>query len=215
MVRILIADDHGLFRQGLRTFLQDSVAGAEIVEADGLDSALEALGRDKPFDLVVTDLRMPGMDGPQSLSAFREAFPAVKLVVMSALEDRATVLASLGAGAHGYVPKSARPDVIADAIAAVMAGRIWVPSTLATWTPQAGSSAAISTAATGGPDGPRLTPRQRDVLKVLLRGASTKEIARELALGEGTVKVHLAGLYRALGARNRTEATAIGARLNF
>ena len=215
MVRILIADDHGLFRQGLRTFLQDSVAGAEVVEAEGLDSALEALGRDQPFDLVVTDLRMPGMDGPQSLSAFREAFPAVKLVVMSGLEDRATVLASLGAGAHGYVPKSARPEIIADAIATVMAGRIWVPSALATWTPQAGPSAAVSTAATGSADGPHLTPRQRDVLKVLLRGASTKEIARELELGEGTVKVHLAGLYRALGARNRTEATAIGARLNF
>ena len=215
MVRILIADDHGLFRQGLRTFLQDSVAGAEIVEADGLDSALDALGRDKSFDLVVTDLRMPGMDGPQSLSAFREAFPAVKLVVMSGLEDRATVLASLGAGAHGYVPKSARPEIIADAIATVMSGRIWVPSALATWAPQADPQAAPPPAAASSADSPRLTPRQRDVLKLLLRGASTKEIARELELGEGTVKVHLAGLYRALGARNRTEATAIGARLSF
>jgi DNA-binding NarL/FixJ family response regulator len=215
MVRILIADDHGLFRQGLRTFLQDSVAGADIVEAEGLDSALEALGRDQPFDLVVTDLRMPGMDGPQSLTAFREAFPAVKLLVMSGLEDRSTVLASLGAGAHGYVPKSARPEVIADAITTVMAGRIWVPSALASWTPQAEPAPATASATSNGSNGPRLTPRQRDVLKLLLRGASTKEIARELALGEGTVKVHLAGLYRALGARNRTEATAIGARLSF
>jgi DNA-binding NarL/FixJ family response regulator len=215
MVRILIADDHGLFRQGLRTFLQDSIAGAEIVEAEGLDSALEALGRDKPFDLIVTDLRMPGMDGPQSLSAFREAFPAVKLVVMSALEDRASVLASLGAGAHGYVPKSARPEAIADAIATVMAGSIWVPSTLAKWTPPAEPSAAVSPPATSVPGSRRLTPRQRDVLKLLLLGASTKEIARELVLGEGTVKVHLVGLYRALNARNRAEATAIAARLNF
>jgi len=215
MVRILIADDHGLFRQGLRAFLQDSVAGAAVVEADSLDSALESLGCETPFDLVVTDLRMPGMDGPQSLSAFREAFPAVKLVVMSALEDRATVLASLGAGAHGYVPKSARPEVIADALAAVMAGRIWVPSTIASWTPPAEPSTVASPAPSSGPGGPRLTPRQSDVLKLLLRGASTKEIARELVLGEGTVKVHLAGLYRALNARNRAEATAIAARLNF
>jgi len=214
MVRILIADDHGLYRQGLRTFLQDSIPDVEIVEAEGLDSALEALGRGAPFDLVVTDLRMPGMDGPQSLSAFREAFPAVKLVVMSGLEDRATVLASLGAGAHGYVPKSAPPEVMSDAITTVMAGRIWVPATLASWTPQTEPPPAPPPSV-GGSDGPRLTPRQRDVLRLLLRGASTKEIARELDLGEGTVKVHLAGLYRALGARNRTEATAIGARLSF
>jgi DNA-binding NarL/FixJ family response regulator len=113
------------------------------------------------------------------------------------------------------VPKSARPEVIADAITTVMAGRIWVPSALASWTPQAEPASAAASATSNGSNGPRLTPRQRDVLKLLLRGASTKEIARELALGEGTVKVHLAGLYRALGARNRTEATAIGARLSF
>ena len=214
MARILIADDHALFRQGLRTFIQDNVDRAEVVEADSLESALEALA-DDGFQLMITDLGMPGMEGPHSLTAFREAFPAVKLLVMSALEDRATMLAALGAGAHGYVPKSAPPDAIVEALEAVMAGRIWMPPAIAAWGPAAPPRAEAPGAESGERTPPRLTPRQREVLQLLLRGASTKEIARSLSLGEGTVKVHLAGLYRALGARNRTEATAIAARLNL
>ena len=214
MARILIADDHALFRHGLRTFVQDNVDGAEVVEADSLESALEALGGDG-FELMITDLGMPGMEGPHSLTAFREAFPAVKLLVMSALEDRATMLAALGAGAHGYVPKSAPPDAIVEALEAVMAGRIWMPPAIAAWGAAAPPRPEGPAAESGERSPPRLTPRQREVLQLLLRGASTKEIARSLSLGEGTVKVHLAGLYRALGARNRTEATAIAARLNL
>ncbi|MBM3540176.1 MAG: response regulator transcription factor [Alphaproteobacteria bacterium] len=209
---VLLADDHALFRQGIRLLLADCLKGATLVEADGFDSALEALQKNGSATLIVMDLRMPGMAGANSLRALREAYPEAKLVVLSASEARADILEALGAGVHGYIPKTALPAEIGAAIKYVLDGGVYVPPLLSRAAddplPPAGEA---KPAPANGPalDLQRFTPRQRDVLRLLAAGKSNKEIARQLDLAEGTVKIHLAAVFRALNARNRTEAVVL------
>jgi DNA-binding NarL/FixJ family response regulator len=208
-ITILLADDHALFRQGIRHLISDSLKGAQVVEADGFDTALEALAQNGGAALIVMDLRMPGMAGGTSLRALREAYPDSKLVVLSASESRSDILDALGAGVHGYIPKTAQPDDIAAAIKYVLDGNVYVPPLLS----RGGDDPLLAPADRPAPapalDLTRFTPRQRDVLQLLAAGKSNKEIARELDLAEGTVKIHLAAVFRALNARNRTEAVVL------
>jgi DNA-binding NarL/FixJ family response regulator len=226
-MRILIADDHALVRQGLRQLLADEELGLpnpagdlSFLEVDGFDAALEALAT-KGADLLLIDLTMPGMAGASSLRALREAHPKTKIVVITGWEDRATMLDCLGAGVHGYVPKSFATDQIVKAIEVILAGGVYVPSEIANL--NVGETASYN--GVNGKDKPhpsmspvlpglaRFTKRQLDVLLLLGQGRSTKEIARTLVLSEGTVKVHLAAIYRGLNARNRTEAVALASKL--
>jgi DNA-binding NarL/FixJ family response regulator len=226
-MNILIADDHALVRQGLRQLLADDELGLpntasdlNFLEADGFDAALEVLAT-KGADLLLIDLSMPGMAGASSLRALREAHPATKIVVITGWEDRATMLDCLGAGVHGYVPKSFATDQIVKAIEVILSGGVYVPSEIANLN---AAEAASHNGSTGKdkPSAPlppvvpglaRFTKRQLDVLQLLGQGRSTKEIARALELSEGTVKVHLAAIYRGLNARNRTEAVALASKL--
>jgi DNA-binding NarL/FixJ family response regulator len=210
---ILLADDHALFRQGIRHLIADSIKGAQVVEADGFDSALEALATHGGAALMVLDLRMPGMAGASSLRAMRDAYPTAKLVVLSASESRHDILEALSAGVHGYITKTAQPEDIAAAFKYVLGGGVYVPPLLSqgaddsTLPPEPGAVHAPTI------DLARFTPRQRDVLRLLAAGKSNKEIARELDLAEGTVKIHLAAIFRALNARNRTEAVVLAGKL--
>ncbi len=214
-ITILLADDHALFRQGIRHLLADSLKGATVVEADGFDPALEALQKNGGAALIVMDLRMPGMAGGTSLRALREAYPMAKLVVLSASESRSDILDALGAGVHGYIPKTALPEDISSAIKYVLEGGVYVPPLLSR-SGTGGEDPLLhagevkpGAAAGAAMDLERFTPRQRDVLRLLAAGKSNKEIARELDLAEGTVKIHLAAVFRALNARNRTEAVVL------
>jgi DNA-binding NarL/FixJ family response regulator len=224
-MKILIADDHALVRQGLRQLLADDELGLpnasgdlSFLEADGFDAALEVLAT-KGADLLLIDLSMPGMAGANSLRALREAHPNTKIVVITGWEDRATMLDCLGAGVHGYVPKSFATDQIVKAIEVILGGGVYVPSEIANLN-------GTETVNGSGKDKPigsmptvaglaRFTKRQLDVLQLLGQGRSTKEIARVLELSEGTVKVHLAAIYRGLNARNRTEAVALASKLQL
>lgn len=214
-ITVLLADDHALFRQGIRHLLADSLKGANVIEADGFDSALEALQQSGGAALIVMDLRMPGMAGGNSLRALREAYPQAKLVVLSASESRGDILEALGAGVHGYIPKTALPEDIASAIQYILEGGVYVPPLLSRGGGEdpllhAGESKGAPAAASGPAlDLTRFTTRQRDVLRLLAAGKSNKEIARDLDLAEGTVKIHLAAVFRALNARNRTEAVVL------
>jgi DNA-binding NarL/FixJ family response regulator len=226
-MNILIADDHALVRRGLRQLLADEELGLPnapsdliFLEADRFDAALEVLAS-KGADLLLVDLLMPGMAGANSLRAVREAHPTTKIVVITGWEDRATMLDCLGAGVHGYVPKSLATDQIVKAIEVILAGGVYVPSEIANL--NGGDPATRN--GPNGKDKPSLPPivpglarftkRQLDVLQLLGQGRSTKEIARSLELSEGTVKVHLAAIYRGLNARNRTEAVALASKLQL
>ena len=215
-LRILIADDHTLLRQGLRQLLSDQNPEYMFAEADGFDAAIEALST-LGADLLLIDLNMPGMTGAESLRALREAYPATKVAVLTGSDDRATILDCLGAGVHGYIVKSSSVDEIQSAIGTILAGGVYVAPSVT----QLGEAPPLP------PEVPRLVPaevpagtprftaRQLDVLRLLAEGRSTKEIARTLELGPGTVKIHLAAIFRALNAHNRTEAVVLASKLNL
>ena len=218
--KVLIADDHAIVRQALRQLLADEQLGfgakapdLHFAEVESLDGTLEALAGDGA-DLLLIDLSMPGMSGPHSLRALREAYPATKIVVVSGREERAIMLDCLAAGVHGFVPKSLATEQIVAAIERILAGGVYVPAEI---TNLAESPPVAAPESRGSlppsPDVSRFTKRQRDVLQLLAQGRSTKEIARALALGEGTVKVHLAAIYRVLNARSRGEAVALASKL--
>eukprot|EP01037_Dinobryon_pediforme_P012530 gene12530-12619_t len=213
-MKLLVADDHALLRQGLLVSLGDAHPDWQFAEAAGLDQALEILSGNT-IDMAIIDLNMPGMEGGASLQALREGYPDVRIAVLTATEDRATILECLAAGAHGYILKSDAVEQLVFAIETVLRGQVYVPPALARVVQGAQRTNPLPAAATPVPE-PEIaqppariagfTPRQADVLKLLAEGRSTKDIARRLALGVGTVKVHLAGVYRVLGARNRMEA---------
>ncbi len=203
-ITALIADDHELFRSGMRQLLVDVLHAEEVREAESMDRALEILTNEGAGDLVLVDWRMPGMSGAESLAALRDGFPEAKVAVISAWEDRSDILAALGAGVHGYIPKSLSSTQIAAALQGILEGRIFVP-------PAMGKREGMGDGGGSGVsklDQDKLTLRQRDVLQELLKGQASKEIARTLDIAEGTVKIHLAAIYRALGVRTRAEAIA-------
>jgi DNA-binding NarL/FixJ family response regulator len=203
-IRVLIADDHELFRSGLKQLLVDVLRADEVREAETMDEALEILTAEGARDLVLVDWRMPGMSGAESLAALRDGFPEAKVAVVSAWEERADVLAAFGAGVHGYIPKSLPSAEIGAALRSILDGGIYAPPSLG----RREQSARPAAAQAGASGQEKLTTRQKEVLDELLKGQSSKEIARGLDIAEGTVKIHLAAIYRAIGVRTRAEAIA-------
>jgi DNA-binding NarL/FixJ family response regulator len=200
--RALIADDHELFRAGLKAFLEPALA-AVVTEASSLDQALDMIAADGPPDLLILDLKMPGVTGAEAFTALRDGFPDTKVVVMSASEDRNDILSALAGGVHGYIPKSLSAPQIERALKEVLAGRVFVPATLGERDSGPPPKSPAPPVLVHG-----LTSRQSDVLSELLKGRSSKEIARALSIAEGTVKIHLAAIYRTVGVRTRAEAIA-------
>ncbi|CAN7640324.1 response regulator transcription factor [Pararhizobium sp. LjRoot255] len=213
----LIADDDEFFRIALNAILKSKLGFTEVVEAGSLDEAIERLSDRDDVSLALFDLAMPGMESAVSLGAVRDVHPDLKVAVVSGSSRRADILTALTAGVHGYVPKGLGATELAAAIKAILNGAIYVPPSVAGRTPYSVETVATPVAK-GGADGANraiefLTPRQREVLLLLIEGFSNKEIARKLHLGEGTVKIHMAALFRSLRVRNRQEAAAAGARL--
>jgi DNA-binding NarL/FixJ family response regulator len=199
----LIADDHGLYRVGLRLLLEDRLGFDSVIETGGFDEALDRLADTPAIKLALFDLSMPGMGGPSSLAVVRANYPDLKVAIISGQEDRANVEASIAHGLQGFIPKSLSDDAIIAALKDILAGRTFLPSVTvakAATAPPAASAAPTASAVMEG-----LTPRQRDVLAGIVRGLANKEIARELDIAEGTVKIHLAALFSHFDVRNRTE----------
>jgi DNA-binding NarL/FixJ family response regulator len=204
-VKVLIADDHGLYRAGLGYLLKDRLGIEDVIETSTLDEALDLLAHQGGIKLALFDLSMPGMAGPESLGAVKATYPDVYVGVISASEDRAHVLKCVSTGLSGYIPKSLSDDDIAKALELMLGGYVFVPPFMI-----ASAPAQRPAAPEAGPAAPvskldALTPRQRDVLTYILQGRSNKEIARQLDIAEGTVKIHLAALFGHFSAHNRTE----------
>lgn len=197
-MRVLLIDDHALFRRGLRLMLQELMPGADVAEAESCAAALMLSGA--VFDLILLDLNMPGTSGLESLESVKTHFPASIVVVVSGEEDAALIRAAVSRGASGFIPKAATPEVMQSALQLVLARGIYLPH-------QVMSAPAVSI------DG--LTPRQLDVLRGALKGMSNKLIGRELGISEGTVKSHLSAVFQALNVRNRTEALYRAAKIGL
>ena len=211
---ILIADDHDLFRRGLRYALVDTVPGVVVSEASSLEHALEILTAWNEIALASFDLMMPGMGDGQALADIRRLYPNLPIAVLSASEGRRVILESLEAGASGFIPKSLPADEIVAALHDIMVGRIYVPPHIIAiersgWLPS--SSPARGRAF----DPVTLTPRQHEVFDLMMAGRSTKEMARALDIAEGTVKIYLAAIFRLLEARNRIDAVTKAIALGF
>jgi DNA-binding NarL/FixJ family response regulator len=202
----LVADDHELFRDGLKLLLLDLLGFEDVLEAETLDAAIDRLEQGEKVDLIAVDLRMPGMSGVESLTALIDGFPDSRVVVVSGWEERGDIIAALQAGVHGYIPKSLNNEQIVDAIRHVMKGNVYAPAALGRRDTQ--PAAAAPEPAGNGTSAleAAFTARQRDVAEELKKGRSSKEIARTLDIAEGTVKIHLAAIYRQLGVRTRAEA---------
>jgi DNA-binding NarL/FixJ family response regulator len=205
-MKVLIADDHPLVRDALARTLQPLLPDALILQAADLDTAEAQLLAEQPV-LVLLDLHMPGMQGVQGVRRLQSLAPALKLVVVSGEDDPAVMRAAFAAGAVAFLPKSEPAEVLQQAIRIVLGGGTYMPSqALADLRPGAPAPR---------PDTAALTPRQLDVLKCLMQGQPNKLIARELGLTEGTVKIHIAAILRALQARNRTEAVVMARNLGL
>jgi DNA-binding NarL/FixJ family response regulator len=211
-VKILLVDDHPLFRGGLKYLLQSLDEHLELDEAGNCAQA-EALASQRAYDLVLVDLKMPGVGGLDALTVVRAAFPATPVVVVSGEDDPAVVRAAIECGAMGFIPKSSTPEVMIQALKLVLAHGIYLPPRVlaASQLPDPAPSASASNDA--GLTG--LSVRQMDVLRCVIQGKPNKVIARELDVAEGTVKAHLSSVLRALGARNRTEAVYAAAKLGL
>jgi DNA-binding NarL/FixJ family response regulator len=198
MMRIVIADDHPLVREALAMTVMRAVdADAQVRQVPDFDSLCEVCETWAPT-LALVDLNMPGMNALEGLRTLRQRHPALALLVASGQEDPPTIRAALATGINGFFPKTGAPELLRSAVQLVLSGESYVPP------------GALADHRGGEPphrpDITGLTPRQRDVLMRLLQGHSNKLIARDLGLTEGTVKIHIAAILRALGARNRTEA---------
>jgi len=219
-MRVLLIDDHPLILSALQNVIQGmgGAGGVAVVGVAGARAAREALAADDRFDLVLLDLRLGDADGFDLLIELRNGWPAIPVVVVSASDRSADVIRSIDLGAMGFVPKRASNETLTEALRVVMSGGIYVPpmtmgegdETFAS-SERAGGEASARPG-TGHPARPnalaqfKLTPRQTDVLGLLLRGQSNKLIARELDLSVETVKDHVAAVLRALGVNSRTQA---------
>jgi DNA-binding NarL/FixJ family response regulator len=210
MPRILVADDHGLYRRGLRMALESMLPHSEVVEADSIDTAIARLEDVARIDLAMIDLRMDGELSINILREIRANYPGTKFIIISASEDRADILRSLEWGVHGYISKSQSDAEIIRATSDVLSGRIYVPANIADIGPLSVADNGCSTINESEErqllEFRKLTARQRDVLTLVAEGRSNKEIARALSIAEATTKIHVAALMRILGVRNRTEA---------
>ncbi|HET8831289.1 MAG TPA: response regulator transcription factor [Casimicrobiaceae bacterium] len=198
-MKILVVDDHPLIQQALAHALPALHGAIDVIAAIDRDEALTALARHPDCALVLLDLTLPGAHGLDLLAQLRRDFPLLPVVVLSATHDRATVGAAMAAGAQGYIAKTSTPDELLDAVRTVLEGGRSVTSRVAALAPVVGG---IAGEALG------LTHRQADVLRLLLQGKPNKLICRDLQLSEGTVKVHVSAILKALNVRSRAQAIA-------
>ena len=198
-MKILVVDDHPLIQQALAHALPALHGAIDVIAAINRDEALTALARHPDCALVLLDLTLPGAHGLDLLAQLRRDFPLLPVVVLSATHDRATVGAAMAAGAQGYIAKTSTPDELLDAVRTVLEGGRSVTSRIAALAPTVGG---IAGEALG------LTHRQADVLRLLLQGKPNKLICRDLRLSEGTVKVHVSAILKALNVRSRAQAIA-------
>lgn len=214
-MNILLVDDHALFREGLKFLLGSLDAGLVLHEAGNCAQAIERTAA-RRYDLILLDLNMPGLNRLDALEALRDAAPDAPVVVLSGEGDPAVVRAAIERGAMGFIPKSATPEVLIQALRLVLAHGVYLPvevldAAYATSTspPEVHGHVASVKPVAG------LTPRQMEVLRCVIQGKPNKVIARELGVAESTVKVHLSSVLRAFGARNRTEAVYGAAKMGL
>jgi DNA-binding NarL/FixJ family response regulator len=205
--RLVIADDHPLFRDALRQAVASVIPSANIEEAGSFEDLTALLERDAEVDLILLDLTMPGISGFSGLIYLRAQYPAIPVVIVSASDDVETIRRSVDFGASGFIPKRFGVDTLRDAILKIMEGDIWIPSD-------------VDLSAVADPEMTRLrdrlvtlTPQQVRVLMMLSQGLLNKQIAYELGVSEATIKAHVSAILQKLGVESRTQAVIAAAKI--
>lgn len=201
-MRVLIVDDHPLFRQGLRALMESIDPALEAMDVGSVLEAKALHAAGYAPELVLLDMNLPGVHRLDALREVKTLFEAAAIVIVSAEEDPALIRQTIDAGAAGYIPKTTDAELTVSALRLVLAHGIYLPA-IALVRPEESAAAAPSRAGTAAPP---LSPRQQAVLRCLLQGKPNKIIARELDMAEGTVKAHLWAVYQALGVHSRTQA---------
>ncbi|CEG09525.1 Protease production enhancer protein [Afipia felis] len=206
--RLVIADDHPLFRGALREAVRGVVPAANIDEAGAFGELTALLEKESDIDLVLLDLSMPGVSGFSGLIYLRAQYPAIPVVVVSASDDGDTIRRSMEFGASGFIPKRYGIETLREAIGKVMNGDVWTPSD-------------VDLTAGVDPDMAKLrdrlitlTPQQVRVLMMLSEGLLNKQIAYELGVSEATIKAHVSAILQKLGVESRTQAVIVAAKIS-
>jgi DNA-binding NarL/FixJ family response regulator len=222
-VKILVVDDHALIREALRCVLKEVKGDATILEASSCNQAMQIVAEHTDLKLILLDLNLPDRDGFSVLSELGEHYPAISVVVLSAQQDRGSVVRALDLGALGFIPKSGQREVMVSALQLVLAGGIYIPPEVLSRDKPAAREPDETRPAAGrprvSPSDLGLTERQVDVLALMMQGKSNKAICRVLNLAEPTVKNHVTAILKALEVSNRTEAVIavgeLGWKLNY
>lgn len=216
-MKILLADDHPMVREGLKFLLKRLDADVFVIEAHDYPEAMQLAAANADLDLVVLDRFMPGMGGHKGLCTLHQHIPNTPIVVLSASEDPAHVWEALESGARGYIHKSCGKEVMLNALRLVLSGGAYLPPTLLKpqpLSPVGKHAQNLTTPATDVEDAAQtlgLTLRQLEILAFLVRGKPNKKIALDLDISEATVRTHVNAIFKALGVNNRTEAVHVAA----
>jgi DNA-binding NarL/FixJ family response regulator len=206
--RVIIVDDHPLFRAALREALGQAFAGIVLDEAGNLDAVTAMLDRDSETDLVLLDLKMPGVQGFSGLMFLRAQYPSVPVAVVSASDEPHVIRRALELGASGYIPKSLTVETMREAVAAILAGSLWVPEGIAEAAPVDAAADDLARRIA------LLTPQQMRVLMMLKEGLLNKQIAFELKVSEATIKAHVSAILHKLDVGSRTQAVIAASRID-
>jgi DNA-binding NarL/FixJ family response regulator len=215
-LKVLVVDDHPLIRQALRVVLTQLDSNLQVLEAGNCQDALALAEAHGDLDIVLLDIHLPGVSGLDALQSFRQRAPAVPVVVVSASEDPDDVTRALDSGAMGYIPKSQSSQVMINALRLVLAGGVYLPPEMVRRShATAGSPQPVPSPANTSYRDIGLTERQAQVLALLIQGKPNKLICRDLDLAEGTVKIHITAILKALKVSNRTQAVIEVSRLGL
>jgi len=204
-MRVLVADDHQLFLDGIRHILKKLDEVVDITEATHAEQAINILESGQSFDLILVDLSMPGMDGMSILQRMNERKVLLPLVVVSAEEDTRKIKSALDSGALGFIPKTHSSQQMLSALHAILDGEIYIPENIEKQINQLETRRPTDTGSSSALQSSGITKRQFEVLQLMAKGYSNKQIATSLFLTEHTVKAHISALFNALYASNRTE----------
>lgn len=212
-MKILIADDHELFLKGLEIILTDFNPSAELIKAKNYIELLDVVKNESGFDLILTDLAMPGGIWLDALKEIHDKLPETPIIILSAVFEKEIVQKTLDLGAAGYIPKTSSNAVILSAVNLVLSGGVYIPPELLKSSTESSLDELkkideLNHNADLSEKIRILSPRQLDVLKLIAEGKSNKQIAYELGLTEGTVKLHVTAILKLLNVYNRTGAVA-------
>ncbi|WP_422103462.1 response regulator [Vreelandella sp.] len=210
MYSLLVADDHPLFRDALHAVISSGFSDTQLLETDSLAGAMARIDSLEGLDLLLLDLSLPDAEGLEGLKTLRETFPWLPVAIVSAHQERQLVLDAITLGAVGYIPKSTPREQLLSALHQILQGQLYLPADIMRRPPPRGMpSTAVESADSKQTRLPRLTDKQLDVLSCMSQGMSNKQIARELAIAETTVKTHVSAILRKLGATSRVHAIVV------